>query len=96
MLKTYEIAFLIKEGEIVKQTVERIKEYFSKIKANLVSENDMGTRHLAYKIHRNREDFHRAFYYFARVEMDTTAIPDFEKKIKFDEDVIRYMIVVGS
>ncbi len=96
MVREYEITFLIKEGEIVKSAVERIKDYLSKIKANLVSENDMGTRQLAYNIHRNREDFVRAFYYFIKVEMDTVTIPELERRIKFDEDIIRYMIVTGS
>ena len=45
-------------------------------------------------IHRNREDFHRAFYYFVKAEMEPTSILDLEHQIKFDEDIIRHMVVV--
>ncbi len=96
MVRKYEIAFVIKEGEIAKATVERIKEYFSKLKAKVLKETDMGTRQLAYPIHRNREDFKKAFYFIANVEMDTKHIPEFERLMKFDEDVIRHMLLVGE
>ena len=96
MVRTYEVAFLIKEGEIAKAVVERIKEYFSKAKATVVSESDMGNRQLAYPIHRNREDFHRAFYYFVKAEMAPTQVKEFEHLLKFDEDVIRHMVLLGE
>lgn len=94
MVRKYEVAFLLKEGEIGKAIIERIKGYLSKVKGTLLGENDMGTRQLAYPIHRNREDFHRAFYYFIKAELETTVVVDLEKQIKFDEDIIRYMVVV--
>jgi small subunit ribosomal protein S6 len=96
MIRKYEITFLIKEGEIVKATVERIREYFKKLKAGIVNESDMGTRQLAYPIHRNREDFRRAYYHIATIEMDTKKIPEFERLIKFDEDIIRHMLLTGE
>lgn len=96
MVRKYEIAFLIKEGEIAKATVERIREYFSKLKAKVLNESDMGTRQLAYPIHRNREDFRRAYYHIAKIEMDTKNIPEFERLMKFDEDVIRHMLLTGE
>lgn len=96
MVRNYEFAFLIKEGEAVKSVVERIKGYLSKTKATIQSENDMGSRQLAYNIHRNREDFTRAFYYFVKAEMDTQVVVDFEKLVKFDEDIIRHMVTVES
>lgn len=94
MVRNYEIAFLIKEGDVAKSVVERVKGYFSKIKASIQNENDMGTRQLAYPIRRNREDFSRAFYYFVKAEMDTQSITDLERQIKFDEDIIRHMVTV--
>jgi small subunit ribosomal protein S6 len=96
MIRKYEIAFLIKEGEISKTTVERIREYFKKLKAVIANESDMGTRQLAYPIHRNREDFKKAYYHIAKVEMDTKNIPEFERLMKFDEDIIRHMLLTGE
>lgn len=96
MTRNYEAAFLLKEGEAAKQCAERIKEYLSKVKATVVKEGDLGTRQLAYVIHRNREDFHKAFYLILNLEMDTDAVTKFEKQLKFDEDIIRYMILTGK
>jgi ribosomal protein S6 len=93
MSRNYEVAFLLKEGELAKVAVERIKEYFSKAKASILSENDMGTRQLAYPIHRNRENFSRAFYYFVKAEMSPDSIIKLEKQIKFDEEIIRHMVL---
>lgn len=94
MVRKYEVTFLLKEGEIAKAAAERIKEYFAKAKATVTGEHDMGTRQLAYQIHRNREDFSRAFYYFIKADMNPQSIAAVEKKFKFDEDIIRYMVVV--
>jgi small subunit ribosomal protein S6 len=96
MIRKYEIAFLIKEGEIAKAAVERIREYFKKLKAGIINESDMGTRQLAYQIHRNREDFRKAYYHIVRIEMDTKKIPEFERLVKFDEDIIRHMLLAGE
>ena len=91
--RTYEVAFLIKEGDISKTAVERIKTYFSKIKAEIKSESDIGTRQLAYAIRKDREDFHKAFYYFVKADIKTDTIPELERQIKFDEDIIRHMLL---
>jgi small subunit ribosomal protein S6 len=96
MNRNYEVAFLLKEGEVARLAVERIKDYLSKVKATVVKEGDLGTRQLAYVIHRNREDFHKAFYYILHMEIDTEAISKFERQLKFDEDIIRYMILTGK
>lgn len=94
MVRQYEVAFLIKEGDIAKTVVERIKTYFSKINATITGESDMGTRQLAYPIRRNRVDFTRAFYYFVKADMETTVINELERQSKFDEEIIRYQILV--
>ena len=96
MTRNYEVAFLLKEGEVAKQAAERIKDYLSKVSAVVTKEGDLGTRQLAYVIHRNREDFHKAFYYILQVDIDTDAILKFERQLKFDEDIIRYMILSGK
>ncbi len=96
MERPYEVAFLLKEGEAAKAAVDRIKDYLSKSKGSLKKEHDLGTRTLAYVIHRNREDFHKAFYYFLNLEMSSDSLAKFERQLKFDEDVIRYMVLAGK
>jgi small subunit ribosomal protein S6 len=96
MVRNYELAFLIKEGEAAATVIERLKGYLTKIKATVVNENEMGIRQLAYTIRKNREDFTRAFYYFVKTEMKTDSIPALERHFKFDEGLIRYMILVEN
>ncbi len=93
-MRSYEIAFLFREGENFSELKEKVKTYLSKFKGNFVSDSELGLRELAYPIHKNRETFHKAFYYFMKAEIDPKNIPEMEKNFKFDESIIRYMILV--
>jgi ribosomal protein S6 len=92
MVRKYEIAFLIREGETVKPAIKRIKEYLEKNQATIKKESDMGTRELAYELIKNREKFRKAFYYFVNAEVDPANLFEFETKLKYDGDVLRYMV----
>lgn len=92
-MRNYEIAFLFKEGEDFESVKERVKGYISKNKSEFVIDSDMGLRDLAYPIHRNRETFHKAFYYFVKAKLNPELISDMEKSFKFDESIIRYLIL---
>ncbi|MDK2818052.1 MAG: 30S ribosomal protein S6 [Spirochaetota bacterium] len=96
MSRKYEIAFLLRESEYV-VAIERIKTALGKANTELVSENNtMGVRELAYVIVQNREKFTRGYYYF----VDINAIPEqlvvFEEAIKYDQGIIRHMVVLDS
>lgn len=96
MSRKYEIAFLFRESEHV-AVVERVKAALNKVSAEIVSENDkMGVRELAYTISKNREKFHRAFYFFVNVNATPQQMADFELAIKYDQGIIRHMVVLES
>ncbi|MGL4393679.1 MAG: 30S ribosomal protein S6 [Brevinema sp.] len=96
MSRKYEIAFLLRESEHT-VAMERIKAAVAKSGAELVSENDkMGVRELAYVIAKNREKFQRAFYYFVNVNATPEQLKGFEESIKYDQGIIRRMVVVES
>ncbi len=92
MTRSYEIAYLLKEGGTADATKKRIREYLEKNSVAFSSDSDMGTRKLAYEIFKNRETITRAFYYFTKVEADPKSLPELERLLKYDEDIIRYMI----
>ena len=92
--RNYEIAFILKEGDVGKASLERIKGYLNKVKGTQTGEHDMGIRQLAYTIFKNREKFNKAFYYFLKAEMEPSHVVDFERLIKLDEDIIRHMVIV--
>ncbi len=96
MQRKYEMAFLLREGEASHAASDRIKAYLKKIDAPVVKESDMGNRELAYEIRKNREKFHRAFYYIVNTETDSARVVDFEASLKYDADIIRYMIFAES
>lgn len=96
MSRKYEIAFLLRESEHV-VVVERIKTALDKVTAELVSENaKMGVRELAYTIVKNREKFHRAFYYFVNIDATPSELVAFEEAIKYDQGIIRHMVIAES
>ena len=96
MKRKYEIAFLIREGETVEPTVERVKSYLKKADLELLKEDNMGVRDLAYEIRKVRERFHKAYYYFVNTEGPAVAIAAFEEAIKYDQDVIRHLVTRGA
>ena len=93
-MKNYEIAFLLKEGENIPETKERIKDYLSKASGSFLNEEEMGLRELAYPIHKRRETFHKAYYWFVKAELDPQNISELEKRFKYDESIIRFMLLV--
>ena len=94
MSRKYEIAFLLRESEHV-VVIERIKAALGKTQTELSSENDtMGVRELAYTIVKNREKFHRAFYYFVNIGATPEQLNAFEEAIKYDQGIIRHMVVL--
>lgn len=93
MVRNYEIGFLLREGQEIENTVTRIKEYLERVNASMLSEESMGIRNLAYEIRKNREKFHKAFYYFVKAKTDPASLPELERLLKFDDSVIRYMIL---
>ena len=96
MSRKYEIAFLLRESEHV-VALERIKTALGKANTELVSENNtMGVRELAYTIVKNREKFTRAYYYFVNINAIPEQLVVFEEAIKYDQGIIRHMVVLDS
>ncbi|MGL4560706.1 MAG: 30S ribosomal protein S6 [Brevinema sp.] len=96
MSRKYEVAFLLRESEHT-VAIERIKAAVAKVGAEFVSENDkMGVRELAYVIAKNREKFHRAFYYFVNMNATPEQLGSFEESIKYDQGIIRRMVVTEN
>lgn len=93
-MKSYEIALLLKEGEHIPESKERIKEYLSRLSGKITTEEDLGLRDLAYTIHKNREKFTRAYYYFLKAELDPQSVGELARMFKYDEAIIRHMFLV--
>jgi len=90
-LRKYEIIYVINpEEEVTKKTVEDIKNYLKKVDVNIIKEEEMGKRKLAYEIGKKTD----GFYYVNNIEIDDyTKLQEFEKELKFNPNILRHMKV---
>lgn len=90
-MKKYEYLYVIDpQEEVVRRTIDSIKEQYQSRGVNLLQENEMGKRRLAYQIDRRTD----GFYYVTQVETDDYAgLQEFETDVKLNSDIIRFMRV---
>jgi len=81
-LQEEEISALLKE---VQQTIANNQ-------GKIIKVNQWGKRTLAYDI----KNFREAFYVIIDFELEPENIANIEKSIKFEEKIIRYLLVLGQ
>ncbi len=89
-MRKYEavIIFNTDEGKFEKGK-EIIKTQFSELGINLIKEEDMGERKLAYLIKKHD----RGHYYLYEFEASPEKIKQFEKSLKLKTEVLKMLIV---
>ncbi len=94
-MNCYETLVIIKptltEEEIAKQ-VELVKESITEQNGEVVAQNDMGMRKLAYEIDKNPRGFYTVIYHKSPAD----AIDEVERKLRYNEDVLRFFTVKYS
>ena len=90
-MRKYEYIYIFDpQEEVAKKSIEAIKEEYSKMGVRLLKEEEMGKRRLAYEIDKKTD----GFYYVTQFEIDNISLlQDFEKELKLNLDVIRFMKV---
>lgn len=92
-MKKYEIMFIIEpKVENIKDVSERIKNYVTSNEGTIVNEEDMGVKKLQYLV-KKREKGH---YYLLQMDIDPKKLPEVEKEIKVDEDILKYLLTVAK
>ncbi len=92
-LKKYEIMLIIDPNiDDVKPVFERIKSYITSNEGEVVNENDMGIRKLEYIVKKNE----KGHYYLVELRVDQKNLPEIEREIKVDEDILRYLLTVAK
>lgn len=91
-MRTYELTYIIhpdvSEDErpaLTRQIEEAIKAGGGQVQKAV----DWGRRKLAYRINDQRE----GHYIHLLVELEQQAIPELERSLKFNENVLRYLLV---
>lgn len=89
-MRDYElVAIFLPEDELFKQGKEAVKAELVKEGAEIVKEDDMGDRELAYPIKKKP----RGHYWLYTIKFEPTRIPAVEKVLKLDTTVLKYLFV---
>jgi len=73
----------------VKDKAKKFADAITELKGKVKSTEFWGLKNLAYVIRKNR----RAHYVMMNVEIDGAAVQEYERRLRIDEDVIRFLDV---
>ena len=81
----YELTFLLNEEAELKA----IKSLLESLEGKIISEKNWGEMPLAYPIKKQRE----AKYFTWKVDIATSKISEFKRKLNFNEKLLRYLLL---
>ena len=91
-MKKYEVMYIIRptvEEEGVKEIISNINDIFVNYGSKVLEIKEIGLKDLAYEI-----DHHKKGYYvWLNVEANNDAIAEFNRVIRINEQVIRFLVV---
>ena len=88
--KKYDCVFLYNsQKDIYNQTEKKVKAIFKDYGAEILKENDMGIKNLAWNVKKNKEGYYKNY----QLKMDGLKISTMEKEIKLIEELLTFIIV---
>lgn len=89
-MRNYEAVFVFRsEDELYNSGRQLIKEEFEKSGVNVLKEEDMGNRDLAYPVQKEST----GHYYFYQAEIEPEKVIDITTSIKLFNQVLKYLFV---
>ncbi len=91
-MKNYEIMYIIRptvEEGPRKELVKEVNEIFTAFDSKVASTEELGVKELAYEIDKHKT----GFYVLLKVEATNDAVNEFNRKVKINENIIRYIVV---
>lgn len=91
-MKKYEVMYILKptlEQEQVKNVVESFKNLFTKLGSSVLEVKELGLKDLAYDI----QHFKKGSYVWMSVEANNESVAEFNRVVRINENVIRFIIV---
>lgn len=85
-MSTYELTFLLNNEEEIKSLTDLVNS----LKGKIVEEKKWGKRQLAYPI----KKLSSAYYYTWKVDIDHKKVPELERKMNFNEKLIRHILLI--
>jgi len=95
MTRQYEVVYIFDSALEEPAINERLARYHTLIQqpgAEAPQVSHWGKRTLAYPIKRHET----GYYVVAKFDTDGTALPEFERAVKLDESVLRFLVVVNE
>jgi len=84
-MSQYELTFLTEKEEDAKT----VSDLMSGLKVKITKENNWGKKALAYRIKK-----HHSLYYFNwQFDLTPDLLPELNKKLNFNEKIIRYLLL---
>jgi small subunit ribosomal protein S6 len=68
---------------------EKMSEVLSSNGAKITKRENWGLKNLAYKMKKNR----KGHYVFLNIDGNTEAVAEYERQMRYNEDILRYMTV---
>jgi small subunit ribosomal protein S6 len=91
-LYDYEIALIIRpevEEEGQQALIEQLSELLTSDGGQVTEIESWGRRRLAFPIRKTQE----GFYYFVQGQFSPSVLPELERTIKLNEDILRHMVI---
>ena len=88
----YELALIIRpevEEEGQAALIERLSGILTSAGGEVQDVESWGRRRLAYPIRK----IHEGFYYFIQGQFSASVLPELERTIKLNEDILRHMVI---
>ena len=91
-MRLYEVVYIF-DPALEESAIEAKIEKFHGTLGGTVQDTDFwGIRQLAYPV----QNQNQGYYVVAQIQADPTDLPEFERQVKLDEEVMRYLVVINE
>lgn len=94
-MKNYELTFILKpdlSDKVRDDMVIKVKKWIEELKGKVKSTDIWGKKILSYRILKYLE----GYYVFVLLEMMPNEVGKLDRKLKLDDSVLRYLIVINE
>jgi len=91
-MRLYEVVYIFDATLDAEAVDAKLEAFHGTLGANVTTVDHWGTRQLAYPIGKTNT----AYYVVVHLEADPAALPEFERLLKLDEELLRYLVVLNE
>lgn len=94
-MRLYEVVYIIDavlDEAAINEKLERYHKLVTGKDGEVTAVDHWGTRQLAYPIEKKKT----GYYVVAQFNGDPSALPEFERALKLDEEILRYLVVLNE